>query len=60
LAGFRKENLSLSIVATKLNDANYKTSTGKIFTPQNVVPLLKIVLTELNLTELPKFEKARA
>ena len=55
LAGFRKENLSLSIIATKLNEASFKTTTGKAFTPQNVVPSLKVVLGELNLSELPRF-----
>lgn len=56
LAGFEKENLSLSIIANKLNESNHTTTTGKTFTPQNVVPLLKVVLKELNLTGLPKFE----
>ena len=60
LAGFRKESLSLSIIAEKLNDSNLTTTTGKSFTPQNVVPLLKVVLNELNLKELPKFEKVKA
>lgn len=58
LAGFRKENISLSIIANKLNDSNLKTVSDKVFTPQNLVPLLKVVLSELNLTELPKFPKA--
>ena len=55
LAGFKKEKLSLSIIANKLNDNNFKTMTGKSFTPQNLVPLLNIVLSELNLKELPKY-----
>ena len=56
LAGFKKENLSLSIIANKLNESNHTTTTGKMFSPQNVVPLLKVVLTELNLKGLQKFE----
>jgi DNA invertase Pin-like site-specific DNA recombinase len=56
LAGFKKENLSLSIIANKLNESNHTTTTNKTFSPQNVVPLLKVVLKELGLISLPKFE----
>jgi len=56
LSQFRKQSLSLSIIAQKLNDSNLRTSRDKIFSAQNLVPLLKVVLAELNLKQLPKFQ----
>jgi len=56
LSTYRKESVSLSLIANKLNDAHLTTTTNKVFTPQNLKPLLSVVLKELNLDKLPKFQ----
>jgi len=57
LSIFEKESVSLSILANQLNDSSFRTlSRDAKFTAQNVVPILKVVLKEMNLDKLPKFQ----
>jgi len=56
LSTYRKESVSLSLIANKLNDAHLTTTRNKVFTPQNLKPLLSVVLKELHLDKLPKFQ----
>ena len=57
LAQFKKQSVTLQIISDKLHESHFKTIHDNDFTPQNLVPLLKVVLKELGLETLPKFEK---
>ena len=58
LADYKKQSITISAIVEKLNSYNIVTTTGKMWTAENIRPLLSGILQELNLKSLPKFAPA--
>lgn len=58
LADYKKQSITISAIVEKLNSYNIVTTTGKMWTTENIRPLLRTVRQELNIENLPKFTPA--